>query len=307
MADIFHSRAPARIDFGGGGSDAPPFSTEFGGAVVNAAIREYVYTTLEVTPDSESIRIVSPDMSEEVEVASVGAIRADGNLDLVKILIRELNPAIGFRLRIDSALPPGCGLSTSAAVGTATAAVVARAMGRDLEPRDAFGLSVRVEREILQWPGGTQDQYAAAMGGVNFIEFDGLAAEGRRLELPREVVLELERDLFLCHTGAAHLSSSIHTDIRTAYADPDSPCRRATHELKRLAFEIRDALERGDLMAFGDLLNTNWRYHQDLHECCNTPRLEQFYEIIRSHGARVAADASSCTTPAWNVAACRPR
>ena len=291
MSEIFHSRAPARIDFAGGGSDCPPFSSEFGGAVVNGAIRQYVYTTLEVQPDTEAIAIVSPEMGQAVQIPSVAAIEEGGELDLVKFIIKELSPDFGFRLKVDSALPPGCGLSTSAAVGTATAAAVALAMGRELTQLEAFRLSVRVEREILQWPGGSQDQYAAAVGGLNTIEFDGLEAEGRRLNIPPELVWELEKHLLLCHTGEAHLSGSIHTDIREAYADPESACRKAMHELKKIGQDLRDALERSDLAAFGEILNRNWAAHQDLHESCNNARLRRFYDIIRQHDA---AGAKTC-------------
>lgn len=282
---IFYSRAPARIDFGGGGSDAPPFSSDFGGLVVNAAIRRYVHAELHVNASSPGIRIVSHEMGEEVLLPSIDFIEADGRVDLVKLIVKELSPDFGFDLTIDSDLPPGCGLSTSAAVGTATAAVVAKAMGRKMSQLEIFRLAVKVEREILGWPGGSQDQYAAAIGGFNVIEFDGLEASGRHLSIPESLAWEIERDLVLCHTGAAHLSGSIHTDIRAAYADPDSLCRRAMHELKRIGGEMREALEGTDLDTFAQLMNENWRYHQDLHESCNSVRVQEFYDIVQMNGA----------------------
>jgi D-glycero-alpha-D-manno-heptose-7-phosphate kinase len=282
---LYYSRAPARIDFGGGGSDAPPFSSDFGGVVVNAAIRKFVHTELRVRETSSEIRIVSHEMDETVILPSVDSIEEDGRLDLVKLIVKELNPDFGFELVIDADLPPGCGLSSSAAVGTATAAVVAKAMGLEMSQLEIFWLAVKVEREILGWPGGSQDQYAAAIGGFNVIEFDGLEAAGCRLSIPDRLVWELEKNLVLCHTGAAHLSGSIHTDIKAAYADPDSPCRRAMHELKRIGGEMRDALEGSDLDSFARLMNENWRFHQDLHASCNSAGLEVFYEIVRKSGA----------------------
>jgi D-glycero-alpha-D-manno-heptose-7-phosphate kinase len=282
---LYYSRAPARIDFGGGGSDAPPFSSDFGGMVVNAAICKYVHAELSVDVSSPRIRIVSYEMGEDVILPSVNAIEEDGRLDLVKLIVKELNPDFGFDLILDADLPPGCGLSSSAAVGTATAAVVAKAMGLELSQMEIFRLAVRVEREILGWPGGSQDQYAAAIGGFNVIEFDGLEAAGRRLSIPDSLVWELEKNLVLCHTGTAHLSGSIHTDIKAAYSDPDSPCRRAMRELKRIGGLMRDALQGTDLETFAKLMNENWRYHQDLHESCNSPRLEVFYDIVRKNDA----------------------
>ncbi|MDP6504999.1 MAG: GHMP kinase, partial [Planctomycetota bacterium] len=161
---LYYSRAPARIDFGGGGSDAPPFSSDFGGLVVNAAIRRYVHAELRADTNNPEIRIVSHEMGEDVVLPSVDAIEEDGRLDLVKLIVKELNPDFGFELILDADLPPGCGLSSSAAVGAATAAVVAEAMGLEMSQSQIFRLSVKVEREILGWPGGSQDQYAAAIG-----------------------------------------------------------------------------------------------------------------------------------------------
>ena len=59
---VLRSRAPVRIDLAGGWTDVPPFSTEVGGAVVNAAITRYTYASL-IPRDDARIRIVSADFA----------------------------------------------------------------------------------------------------------------------------------------------------------------------------------------------------------------------------------------------------
>ena len=46
MATTIVTRAPTRIDFGGGWTDVPPYSTEMGGFVCNLAIARYATVTL---------------------------------------------------------------------------------------------------------------------------------------------------------------------------------------------------------------------------------------------------------------------
>ena len=80
---LYRSRAPIRVDLAGGWTDVPPFSTEEGGAVVNATINRYTYATL-VPSDDERIEINSADFYQFLTVRSFRDLEYDGNLDLIK-------------------------------------------------------------------------------------------------------------------------------------------------------------------------------------------------------------------------------
>jgi D-glycero-alpha-D-manno-heptose-7-phosphate kinase len=293
MSMKFRARAPVRIDFLGGGTDCPPFSAEHGGAVVNAGISRYVYATVEL--GGEGVRLVSKDFDVSVEAADVDALPIDGKLDLLKACVKRGDIKTGFTLTTESDLPPESGLGASGAVSVAVFAAMYHAAGKPVDPREVAHLSFVVERKDLGYPGGSQDQYGAAFGGVNYLTFkdpdvgvEQLAGRYASPAHPRvhaPTLLELEKNSLLVYTGVSHVSGNIHADIRASYDLADSPTKRAMHNLKRLADEGRDALLRGDLRTFAELLNGNWKWHKELHESCTNEKLEAVYSLALQNGA----------------------
>ena len=287
MQAHFHARSPGRIDFGGGGSDCPPYREEHGGAVVNAAIAMYVHATL-IPREDPSITLVSTDLGRTVNAPCLDELTLGGGLDLLAGAVRRLRPDFGFRLEVESELPGGCGLSTSAAVLTSAIAVIQCAMGVECLPDEVYRLATQVEREDLALPGGSQDQFAAAHGGINYITFDSLFGEPVGLSVSPQTIFRLEQHLFLIYTGEAHMSGNVHEDIRRQYADPHSGSLGAMNGLKDVAKRMAHALEIGDLKSFAPLLYENWEHHKRLHPSCTNKRLDECYEILREAGVEGA-------------------
>jgi len=86
---IYRAKAPLRLGFGGGGTDVPPFSEEYGGCVLNATINKYVYVTL-VTNGLSEISINSQDYKQTMSYNGRGELPYDGNLDLIKAVINRI-------------------------------------------------------------------------------------------------------------------------------------------------------------------------------------------------------------------------
>src|SRR5207247_8969557 len=112
------ARSPARISFGGGGTDLTRYFYEHGGAVINAAVRLYAHATLRRRPD-KTIRIYSHDFRATVEAATVNDLALDGTLDLIKSAIPLIDPPYGFELEVSADFPVGSGLGGSAVVSAA--------------------------------------------------------------------------------------------------------------------------------------------------------------------------------------------
>jgi len=256
---IVRARVPTRIDFLGGGSDAPPFSAEHGGAVVNGAISRYAVCTLETGGHLEGIEIESVDFGRTVRAESVEALRFDGTLDLLKAVIRRSGLAGPFRMRTEVDLPLESGLGASGAVTISVLAACRAALGRPIDPSELTEQSFAAERLDLGLPGGKQDQCGAAWGGIRCYEFKDPEVTVHDAELPPELVAELEHRLLLSYTGVSHLSNNIHADIRAAYGDDASPCKRAMFGLARIAREGLTLLRQGRLEPFARLLDENWR------------------------------------------------
>ena len=98
--------------------------------------------------------------------------------------------------------------------------------------------------------------------------------------MPVETVLQLERESLLIYTGGAHVSGSIHDDIRTAYRLPQSTTLRAMFDLRTQAELMTECLEAGDLAGYAGAMQKCRFAHYALHESCDSPRLREFFEIL---------------------------
>jgi D-glycero-alpha-D-manno-heptose-7-phosphate kinase len=86
----FVARAPVRVDPAGGGTDAPPYCIDHGGAVVNFSVARHAYASFERLPKGSGVMLHSHDHRKGVRAASVADLKLDGQLDLLKVFVRRL-------------------------------------------------------------------------------------------------------------------------------------------------------------------------------------------------------------------------
>ncbi len=281
---LIRSRAPSRIDFLGGGSDAPPFSTEHRGFTLNGAINRYATCTLELGDHLRGVEIRSLDMHAMAQAGDVDELEFSGPLSLLNAAIRRSGVRGPFRLTTEADVPPQSGLGASASITAAVIAACFQALGRPVDPLEVTELAFAAERLDLGLAGGKQDQCGAAWGGIRCYEFKDPQVIVHEPGLTKGQIFELEHRLLLVYTGVTHLSGNIHSDIKAAYHDENSPCKKAMFSLAKLGREGLDVLRRGELAAFGQLLNENWKYHQDLHASCTNERLREVYGVAEKVG-----------------------
>ena len=101
------TRAPVRIDFAGGWTDVPPYSTRRGGAVVNVAVALHVL--VDVRERAAGIRLSSADLGQSLEVDSTRDLVYDGKLDLIKAAVRRSGLGEGWEVSTSSTVPAGSG------------------------------------------------------------------------------------------------------------------------------------------------------------------------------------------------------
>lgn len=296
---LIRTRTPVRIDFAGGWSDVALFTEESNGLVVNGAINRYAYATLVCEgeanfPDSvelqrvldKSIRIYSADFDTFVEAEDVRQLEYDGNIDLIKAAVRQMSIQIGgFDLITQSNAPPGSGLGTSAAMGVTLIGVLGALKDVTYLPYQYAELASRIERHELGILGGKQDHYASAVGGINFMEFQGEEVKTSALKVPPDIRYELEKNLVLCYTGQSRLSGNIHENVTQAYKSGEPGVRKALDNLKQIAESIKDSLIRSRLNDFGELLTENWNNQKKLHPSVTNERIEKLFTIAYEHGA----------------------
>ncbi|MBN1477527.1 GHMP kinase [Candidatus Sumerlaeota bacterium] len=281
---VIKARAPIRLDFAGGFTDVPPYSAREGGAVVNAAINRYTYTTLVPRADG-ALKMFSADFDLFVEVKSFRDIEYDGNLDMVKAAINTLGIEQGMDLYVRCDAPPGSGTGSSASIGVALIGLLNHLQDRKLSPHEIAQLARRLEFQELKIAGGKQDQYAAAVGGVNFIEFLDPTVSSSRLDVPREVILDLEKHLVLCYTGKSRLSGNLIENVMGNYEKGEITTTRALGRLKEIAHEVKTALLVGDTPRLGALLAENWECQKRLDGSITNDQIEHLFKVAMGAGA----------------------
>ncbi len=277
------ARAPVRVDPAGGGTDAPPFSVEHGGWVLNMAVARYAYATAQRLPPGEGVILYSMDLERGAVADSVGALSSSKDLEFVRGFVRRLVPEGDSLLLVtESDVPPGGGLGGSGALGVAIVAAIDRAYGRERAAVETAALANEVERQDLGYPGGSQDSYAAALGGINLLEYrkGGGTVPHPRLNVTEDMRLALEYSSLLVYTGAAHVSGSIHEDIRNSYAQEDSPTVAAMMDLRQEALTMAKALERGDEAAYVRALSASCAHLYRLHGSCDSEEHRRYFKEL---------------------------
>lgn len=287
---VLRARAPLRISYAGGGTDVAPFTHAEGGAVLSATISAYSYCTLRPRSDGQ-IKVQSLDFGATIGFSIDDELEFDGNLDLPKAAIKRLRefPGAtdvgGFDLFIHTNAPPGSGLGSSSAVMVAIIGVVAAHLRVDLTEYEIAELAFRLEREDLAIPGGAQDQYAAAFGGFNFIEFNGDDVVVNPLRIRDSTVHELEHNMLLAYTGKTRVSDHIIDDQVARYVSGEDDAVAGLRAQKRLAHDMKGALVRGEVDALGHLLNEAWQQKKRMSERITTPLIDDAVEKALSLGA----------------------
>jgi len=278
------SRAPIRLDLAGGWTDVPPFSAEVGGAVVNAAINRYSYTTLRLHP-TDTIRLISADYNLSLTLPGGDNLAYDGKLDLLKAAINRIGPHEGVELFVRADAPPGSGTGSSGATGIAILGVLNALRSQPLSLHQLAELAHVLEVDELHVAGGKQDQYAAALGGVNYLEFKDPYVSSSPLRLSDSTVNEMEKRLILCYTGHTRVSGNIISAVQTAYRARNDRTVRALHRMVGVADEMRGALLRGEVDALGPLLLENWACQKDLHASVTNPEIDHLFDVALARGA----------------------
>jgi len=186
---------------------------------------------------------------------------------------------------VRSDAPPGSGLGSSSAVCVTLIGAFKEWLNLPLTPYDIAELAFKIERVDLGVKGGRQDQYAAAFGGFNFMEFYDSRAIVNPLRLREETIFELEHSLVLAYIGGSHNSSSILEKQIANVANKREDSVESMHELKRLAIEIKNALVIGDLKKFGWLLDESWQNKKKMADGISNETIDNIYEVAKENGA----------------------
>lgn len=288
--ELVRARAPLRLGFGGGGTDVSPYCDEHGGVVLNATIDLFAHVTIEARKDDQ-VLLVAADRDQAWQGPAAPSLPTDEPLRLLKGVynrfIAEHSGGRPLPLTMTSYAdcPPGSGLGSSSALVVAMVEAMRRFMGLSLDPYAVAALAYDIERCDLGLAGGTQDQYAAAFGGMNFMRFSKNArVEVEGVSVPEKVLKELEASLVLYFTGVSRESAAIIDEQKANMKSHAPKSLESLHALKAGAFQMRDALIAGDLPRFGALLDAGWLSKKQTAHNISSPQIDRVYEAAKDFG-----------------------
>ncbi|MBU2576489.1 MAG: hypothetical protein KKF50_02095 [Nanoarchaeota archaeon] len=231
-------QAPVRVDFGGGTTDIYPFTHTHGGAVLNCGINRYVVG-----------KIVKTDKSVHLEYTGH--------------------------------TPTSSGLGTSGVMNLVWLALISQIK---LKRKGAVSFKNRMElaegvyalEQSMGLVGGKQDQYAAAFGGINYIEFKGDKVKIEQLKLSSQFVKKLESKLVLIYTGKPHFSGNTNKDMMDDLKKGKNT--KNLIKIRDIAKGMKNALKKEDLHRFSELMNEETIERKKLHEGIIGSRLQSFID-----------------------------
>lgn len=278
------ARAPMRISFGGGGTDLEAYYAKYGGLVVSTAINKYFYAII-TTDESDDLQVISADYRSLFRHSPYDDLFWDGDLALPKAVLHHFGIRRGVNLFVASEVPPGTGLGSSSAAAVTMVRAISTLIEQPMTKQEVAELASYIEITKMGMPIGKQDQYAAALGGLNKITFTSQGVTVEPLNIPPDVRQTLERRLMLFFTGSSRESTSILKHQRKSTEERDVSVLEALHNIKRVAIDVQACLEAGDLDEFARLLDCSWREKRRLAPGLSTNRIDTYYQLALEHGA----------------------
>lgn len=272
------SRTPLRMSFTGGGSDLPTFYQRYGGAVLSTAIDKYVYVTVNQKFDN-GIRIA---YSSNEEVNSVSEIKHH----LVRAAMEYLEIGGGVEITTIADIPSrgtGLGSSSSFTVGLLHAL---NAFKSNYISAERLGLDAcHIEIDLCGEPIGKQDQYAAAYGGFNLIEFqpdDSVIVTP--LICAKETINFIQRNTIVFYTGITRSASALLKNQSDAMIE-DTTKQRIMQRMVSLTYTLFDELQKNNTQVFGEILHENWMLKREMTAGISNSEIDSWYDRARAAGA----------------------
>jgi D-glycero-alpha-D-manno-heptose-7-phosphate kinase len=272
------SRTPFRVSFFGGGTDFPEFYAQHGGAVLTTTIDKFCYITIHRLAPFFKYRF-------KANYARTETVMAPSEIQhpLIRESLLMTGISDGVEIAHVSDLPGRTGLGTSSSFTVGLLHALHVFMKKGVTMEQLAKEAITIERERVGDPGGHQDQYAAAFGGLLRLDFSGANHVAvKKLSVPASRTAELQSHLMMFYTGMEQSADHILTEQKQKVKQ-NIP---ALMEMLKMVDEAEHILTgNGDLRRFGELLHESWMRKKTLSSQITNDMVDQAYETARGCGA----------------------
>ena len=286
---IIRSKAPLRLGLAGGGTDVSPYSDLYGGAILNATVDMFAYTTIEPTNDGKVV-FLAPDKHLEESYDQAMELDTGGYFILHKgvynrIVKQFTHAPLSLRITSHVDAPAGSGMGTSSTLVVSILGAYVEWLRLPLGEYEIARLAYEIERVDLGLAGGKQDQYAATFGGFNFMEFIQDNVIVNPLRIRQRYQDELCHNLLLYYTDTSHVSAEIIKEQQDNVKAKNERSIESMHHLKEHAMLMKEVLLKGDINRIGEILDMGWQHKKQIAKSISNPRLDAIYDTAKRAGA----------------------
>ena len=273
------ARAACRVDCAGGTLDIWPLGLLHPGASTVAFAID-VEARVRLAPRPEGYRVVQNGEAVEAADAAELSRHPDGALAGLVFAALDVPPV---EVELASGSPRGGGLGASSAMAVALIAAAEAFAGRDASPAATWTALARdLEARLMGLPTGTQDHWAAVLGGALQLTHRAGGSELRRLEVDLEALGE---SLVVVYTGATHFSAANNWQVIRRRLDGDADIVRLFDGIAEAAGEAAEALAAHDLPRLGAVMSREWSLRRRLASEVSTPGIEGLLTAAAGAGA----------------------
>lgn len=270
------TRAPLRISFVGGGTDIAKFYSKYPGRVISTTIDKFVYVVANPGVFSKKFII----KYSETEIADHPS---EFKHDRFKEALVSLGVEDGIEIASFADLPAKTGLGSSSSFSVALMKALYASKGEKISKAKTAEAACELEIDILKEPIGKQDQYAAAYGGLNMIQFneDG-SVEVEPIFIDFQFKSELEDHMLLFFTGVTRSASDVLTEQKKSMDEKFEMYKKMSDSV--LLF--KEKLLKKDIKGMATMLHDGWIMKKSLSAGISNSSIDSLYEL-------------ACTTGAW--------
>lgn len=287
---LVRARAPLRLGLAGGGTDVSPYSDDFGGLVLNVTIDKFAYATI-APRDDDQVELIAADSKRSWVGPCTPVLQRVDGLDLhvgvYNRIVKDFNQGqpLPVSITTHSEAPPGSGLGSSSTMVVALVHAFCELLSLPLGEYEIAHLAYEIERVDLDMAGGKQDQYAAAFGGLNFMEFYGDRVIVNPLRIKANIKAELESSLVLFYTGVSRESAKIIAQQTAHVKSGEQKSLNALHAVKEEAIRMKEAILKGDFDGFADSMRTGWESKKRMADSITNASIDEVYDAAIAAGA----------------------
>lgn len=272
------TRTPFRMSFVGGGSDLPSYYREKGGAVLSTSIQKYMYVKVNKKFDDE-VRL-SYSITENVsDIQKIKHPIVRNALDIMNI-----NGGIEIT-SISDISSKGSGLGSSSSYTVALLHALFTYQGKSVSKEELGRLSSYIEIELCGEKIGKQDQYAAAFGGLNIIEFnqdDSVSVSP--IKCKPQTIAKMEESIIVFYTGRTRSASALLSNQSDNMKQASK--KELMSEMVSLVYDMKEILENNQIELLGELLHKNWMLKCQMAKGITDSEIDEWYNKGLKAGAK---------------------